>query len=136
MGQRIISENEFFVALSPFAARFPFETWILPRKHQHGFTYTTDEETVQLANMLKDTLLRLNKTLGDPPYNYVLHTSPNPVSRAGKPDYWGTIQYDYHWHIEIIPRLTKMAGFEWGSGLYINPTPPEEAANYLREIDV
>jgi UDPglucose--hexose-1-phosphate uridylyltransferase len=80
--------------------------------------------------------MRIKKTLNDPAYNYVLHTAPNPVPRAGKPDYWGTIQYDFHWHIEIIPRLTKVAGFEWGSGLYINPTAPEEAAKYLREVKI
>ncbi len=135
-GDRVVAENEYFVAIEPFAARFPFETWILPRKHSHGFTYLNDEDALQLANIMRDTLQRLKLTLNDPPYNYVLHTSPNPVVRPGKPDYWGTIQYDFHWHIEIIPRLTKQAGFEWGSGLYINPTPPEEAARYLREINL
>ena len=135
-GERIVAENEYFVALEPFAARFPFETWILPRKHAHGFTYLNDEDALQLANIMRDTLRRLKLTLNDPPYNYVLHTSPNPVVRPGKPDYWGTIQYDFHWHIEIIPRLTQQAGFEWGSGLYINPTPPEEATRYLKEVNV
>lgn len=133
-GERIISENENFVTFTPFASRFPFEVWMMPRKHYYGFTEMNEEETKQCARMLKDILSRLKKTLHDPPYNYVVHTAPNLISRAGRPDYWGTIQYDYHWHIEIIPRLTKQAGFEWGSGLYINPTPPEEAAKYLREI--
>ena len=133
-GERIITENEHFVTLAPFASRFPFETWLLPRKHYYGFTEMNDEETKQCARMLKDVLTRLKKTLYDPPYNYVVHTAPNIVCRPGRPDYWGTIQYDYHWHIEIVPRLTKQAGFEWGSGMYINPTPPEEAAKYLREI--
>jgi len=133
-GERIVNENEDFVTIAPFASRFPFEVWLLPRKHHSRFEEMSDEESLQLAKMLKDTLMRIKKTLNDPPYNYVLHTSPNPIPRAGKPDYWGTVSYDYHWHIEIIPRLTKVAGFEWGSGLYINPTPPEEAAKYLREI--
>ncbi|RKY99978.1 MAG: galactose-1-phosphate uridylyltransferase, partial [Candidatus Hydrothermota bacterium] len=61
---------------------------------------------------------------------------PSPHPRPGREYYWSTLQYDYHWHIELIPRLTRIAGFEWGSGLYINPTPPEEAAKYLREAEV
>jgi UDPglucose--hexose-1-phosphate uridylyltransferase len=135
-GDRIVYENEYFVVLAPFASRFPFELWILPRRHEFGFQVLPDEERLLLARCLKDILRRLRVTLKDPPYNYVVHTSPNPLPRPGKPDYWGTIQYDYHWHIEIIPRLTKMAGFEWGSGLYINPVAPEQAAKFLREVEV
>ena len=135
-GERLVYENEFFVAFTPFASRFPFEIWLMPRRHEYGFQQLPDEERIQLARCLKDVLMRLKKTLNDPPYNYVLHTAPNPVPRPGKPDYWGTIAYDYHWHIEVIPRLTKQAGFEWGSGLYINPTAPEEAAKYLREVKI
>lgn len=133
-GERLIYENEYFVVFAPFASRFPFETWIFPRRHQSDFQEIADEERIQLARCLKDVLTRLKKTLNDPPYNYVVHTAPNAITRPGKPDYWGTIHYDFHWHIEVIPRLTKQAGFEWGSGLYINPTSPEEAAKYLREI--
>ncbi len=132
-GSRIVNENEYFVTLAPFASRFPFEIWLLPRKHHFGFQELPDEERIQLARMLKDILRRIKAVLNDPPYNYMLHTAPNVIPRAGKPDYWGTVQFDYHWHIEIIPRTTRVAGFEWGSGLYINPTPPEEAAKYLRE---
>ena len=135
-GERIVSENEYFIALAPFASRFPYEIWILPRRHQSGFQELPDDERVQLARMLKDVLMRLMKVLNDPPYNYVLHTAPNPAPRPGRPDYWGTIKYDYHWHIEIIPRLTKMAGFEWGSGFYINPASPEQAAKFMRETVV
>ncbi len=133
-GERIVYENEYFVAIAPFASRFPFETWILPRRHEYSFQVLPDEERALLAKCLKDVLGRLKKVLNDPPYNAVLHTAPNPTPRPGKPDYWGTLKYDYHWHIEIIPRLTKMAGFEWGSGLYINPTAPEEAAKHLRNV--
>ncbi len=133
-GERVVTENEHFVTIMPFASRFPFEVWLLPRKHYSKFSEMNEEETKHCARMLKDILTRLKKTLYDPPYNYVVHTAPNIVTRPGRPDYWGTIQYDFHWHIEIIPRLTSTAGFEWGSGLYINPTPPEEAAKYLREI--
>jgi len=132
-GERLIYENEYFVVFEPFASRFPFETWIFPRRHNARFRNMTDDERMQMASCLKDVLTRLKKTLNDPPFNYVLHTAPTAMTRPGKPDYWGTIEYDFHWHIEVIPRLTKMAGFEWGSGLYINPTSPEEAAKYLRE---
>lgn len=135
-GVRLVYENEYFVVIAPFASRFPFEVWLLPRRHEHGFQIMPDEERLLLARCLKDILKRLKKTLNDPPYNFVLHTAPNQVPRPGKPDYWGTVQYDFHWHIEIIPRLTQMAGFEWGSGLYINPTSPEEAAKYLRETEI
>ncbi|MFC1767868.1 galactose-1-phosphate uridylyltransferase [Candidatus Margulisiibacteriota bacterium] len=135
-GTRIVTENEHFITFTPFASRFPFELWILPRHHQHNFSLITDKEREQLAKLMKETMMRLKKTLNDPPYNYVLHTSPNPTPRPGRPDYWGTVAYDFHWHIEVIPRLTKMAGFEWGTGLYINPTSPEEAAKFLREVEI
>ncbi|OGB87813.1 galactose-1-phosphate uridylyltransferase [candidate division WOR-1 bacterium RIFCSPLOWO2_02_FULL_46_20] len=135
-GERIVFENENFVAFTPFASRFPYEIWILPRRHEFAFQMMSDGERLLLARCLKDILKRLKVTLNDPPFNYVLHNAPNPVPRPGKPDYWGTLQYDFHWHIEIIPRLTKMAGFEWGSGLYINPNSPEEAAKYLRDAKI
>lgn len=135
-GTRIVTENEFFITFTPFASRFPFEFWILPRHHQHNFSLISDAERQQLAKLMKETMIRLKKTLNDPPFNYVLHTSPNPTPRPGRPDYWGTVQFDFHWHIEVIPRLTKQAGFEWGTGLYINPTSPEEAAKYLREVEI
>ena len=134
VGDRLVYENEFFVAFTPFASRFPFETWIFPRQHHAQFQEAAEEERMQLAVCLKDVMLRLKNTLSDPPYNYVLHTTPNPVPRPGKPAYWGTLKLDFHWHIEIIPRLTSQAGFEWGSGLYINPMSPEQAAKFLREI--
>jgi len=135
-GARIVAENEYFVAYAPFASRFPFEIWILPRRHHSNFQDIPDAERMQLAMMLKEILSRLAKVLNDPPYNYVIHTAPNPAPRPGRPDYWGTIKYDFHWHIEVIPRLTKMAGFEWGSGFYINPTSPEQAAKFLREVSL
>ncbi|MFQ5795636.1 MAG: galactose-1-phosphate uridylyltransferase [Candidatus Bipolaricaulia bacterium] len=133
--ERIISADEHYVVWSPFAARFPFETHIYPREHSHDFTEDQGEKQYHLARTLKDILLRLQISLNHPGYNFMIHTSPNLTPRLGKPDYWGTIEQDFHWHIEIIPRLTQVAGFEWGTGFYINPTPPEEVANYLQEID-
>ncbi|MFH1867641.1 MAG: galactose-1-phosphate uridylyltransferase [Candidatus Omnitrophota bacterium] len=131
--KRLILNIDGFVAIAPFAARFPFETWILPKKHSADFTNTEDKSMADLGKVVKEVLLRLNNLLSDPPYNYILHTAPYRRPKAG---YWSTIDQDYHWHIEIIPRLTRVAGFEWGTGFYINPTPPEESAQFLREVDI
>jgi UDPglucose--hexose-1-phosphate uridylyltransferase len=126
-GRRVVSTNERFLAIEPFAPRAPFETWILPRQHDASFqTVADDEEFRELASILKDTLQRLNMALDRPPFNFVIHTSP--VAE-------GDLEH-YHWHLEITPTLTRVAGFEIGSGFYINPTPPEDAAQYLREITV
>jgi len=123
---RLVCENEHFISVAPFAARFPFETWILPKKHDPSFETMSDAVRLAYAGSLKETLTRINVALDDPPYNFIVHTSP-----SGERD----LKY-YHWHTEIMPKLTKVAGFEWGSGFYINPTPPEEAARYLREVEV
>ena len=123
---RVIAENEAYVSLAPFTPRFPFETWILPKEHWSSFEAVSRDQLGPLAWILQDTLKRIDKTLSVPPYNYILHTSP-----IGE-----EINEHYHWHIEIIPKLTRVAGFEWGSGFYINPTPPEEAAEFLREARV
>lgn len=122
-GVRLVAENEEFVALCPFAPRFPFELWIVPKEHRSAFEESTRREFQHLATLLKDMLGRLEAVLDHPAYNYIIHTSPVP---DGQNDY-------YHWHLEIMPKLTKLAGFEWGTGFYINPTPPEEAAKFLRE---
>ncbi len=121
--RRVIFENSHFVSIAPFASRFPFETWILPKIHQPSYELERGSLYAQAAEALSDTLRRLKQVLDDPPYNYIIHTSSFPEQDR---DY-------YHWHIEIMPKLTKVAGFEWGTGFYINPTPPEEAADYLRE---
>lgn len=130
--ERVVFESPGFVVLSPFAARFPFELSVFPKRHTHDFCLMDEQEIHGLAGLMKQVLERLRESLGDPPYNYVLHTSPNVVPRAGRPDYWGTLSLDYHWHLEIYPRLTRMAGFEWGTGFYINPVAPEEAARILK----
>lgn len=119
---RIVEETGSFVAMNPYASRFPFETWILPRRHQCHFEAMNDEEMDSLADLLRRTLGRLHNALGDPPFNFMLHVAP---PRSGELPY-------YHWHIEIIPILTAVAGFEWGSGFYINPTTPEEACRDMR----
>lgn len=131
-GVRVVAEVDGFVVLSPFAARFPFELWILPKRHSCDFYKLGKEEVSKLAAVLKMTLCKLSKSLNDPPYNYVIHTAP--FRDISKPGYWKTIDQDYHWHIEIMPRLTHVAGFEWGTGCYINPTPPEDAVTFLNSV--
>ena len=135
VGERIVEEMDGYIVWTPFDSRFPFEVHIYPRYHLHDFTAMTPEQIQGFARVLKRTLGKLKALLGDPPFNFVLQNAPNPVPRPGRPDYWATLQYDYHWHLEIIPRLTQVAGFEWGTGFYINPMPPEEAARYLREAE-
>lgn len=129
---RVIYTNEHFIVLSPFAARFPFEVQIYPLAHAYDYTLMNTDQQLGLIDALQFVLQRYFEELNDPPYNLVVQTAPNPVPRPGHPDYWGTLTYDYHWHIELMPRLTKVAGFEWGTGFYINPVSPEDAAAYLR----
>ncbi len=131
---RIVHETDHMVAVCPFASRFPFELWVVPKRHNCDFSRIQPEEMRDLAGMMKHVLARLRVVLEDPPYNYLLHTAPFR-NEPGKLGHWQTIEHDYHWHVELIPRLTRVAGFEWGSGFYINPTPPEEAAKYLRDAD-
>jgi len=131
--KRIVYENEAFFSFCPFASRFPFETWVMPKRHNPDYTNIETNEIPLLADIMKQVLGRLSKSLHLPQYNYVLHTGPIRRPRKG---YWTTIDNDFHWHIEIMPRLTRVAGFEWGTGFYINPTPPEEAAKYLRELNI
>ena len=122
---RVVEEDDQFLVLSPYDARFPFELLIVPREHAHDFPALSGEERASFAGVLKRSLARLSPLLGDVPYNFVLHTSPCGGD-------WPGIEGWYHWHLEIIPRLTKLAGFEWGTGMFINPMSPEAAAEHLR----
>ena len=123
---RVVAENEDFVTLAPYAPRFPFETWLLPKRHESAFENSSSHMFENLAKALKNLLRRADAVLDNPAYNLVIHTAP-----AQDP----TLDH-YHWHMEFMPKLTKTAGFEWGTGFYINPTPPEEAAKFLREANV
>ncbi len=134
--ERLVLVEENMVAIMPYASRFPFEVHILPRRHMHDYCKISDREISSLAYVLKSVLKKIRQALGDPSYNYILHTSPVTHPRPGHPEQWGTIEMDYHWHIEIIPRLTRIAGFEWGTGFYINPVTPENAAKFLRDENV
>lgn len=122
--ERIVLENRNFLAFCPFVSRFPFEIWILPKKHNPDFFSIKIGELGDLAKILKEVLRKAKKLLSSPAYNYIIHTSP-----------LDGIEYEsYHWHIEIMPKLTRVAGFEWGTGFYVVPTPPEVAAKYLKEV--
>jgi UDPglucose--hexose-1-phosphate uridylyltransferase len=123
----MVSENHEFVAICPYAPRFPFETWILPKRHAHDYQSISKEMIEGLAQILSETLKRINRVLDTPPFNFVLHTAPVNHQDAAN---------HFHWHIEIIPKLTRVAGFEWGTGFYINPTPPEESAKFLRDARI
>lgn len=123
---RVIAANDHFLCIAPFASRFPFETWLLPRAHAPSFEDTSPEMMRSCAQIFSESLKRLDKVLGCAPYNCLLHSAP---LRNG--DF-----RHYHWHFEIMPKLTRVAGFEWGSGFYINPTPPEDAARHLREAEI
>jgi len=122
--ERIIMENNDFIALAPFSSRFPFECWILPKVHDPTFPDITRHEVTALAEILGGILQKISKLLNNPPFNYMLHTAPCKMDQ--------TQLKHFHWHIEFIPRLTDIAGFEWGTGFFINPTPPEEAVRYLK----
>jgi UDPglucose--hexose-1-phosphate uridylyltransferase len=122
-GVRLIREEAGFVALAPFAPRAPFETWILPTRHRAHFDETENPELASLGRLLSHVLGRLDAVLARPSYNFMLHSAP---LRAAGLD-------QFHWHLEILPKLTRIAGFEWGTGFFINPTPPEVAARLLRE---
>ena len=121
--ERIVSENHGFLAFCPFVPRYAFETWITPKAHSAEFVTMDEEGITNLASCLLDILRRMKKALSNPAYNFYVHTAPIDYARGES----------YHWHIEIIPKLTRSVGFEWGTGLHIVPTLPKDAARYLRE---
>jgi UDPglucose--hexose-1-phosphate uridylyltransferase len=122
-GIRVVAQNKYFLSVEPYASKYPFETWIIPKKHKPHFFEAMAEELKCLAEILKETLHRIHVCLNDAPYNLMFINAP-----------W-TYQSLFHWHIEIIPRLTIAAGFELGTGMYINIVAPEDAARYLREAE-
>jgi UDPglucose--hexose-1-phosphate uridylyltransferase len=118
---RVVAENEDFVAITFFAARFPFEIWILPKVHQSMYEEVTASQLENLAEILRTNLEQLNLTLKDPALNFYIHSLPTTSERS---DY-------YHWHLEIAPRVTKYGGFEIGGGTIIDVVSPEQAAGFL-----
>lgn len=122
--KRIILETEHFVLFTPYAAFSPFAMWIYPKRHNSSFCDITDEEIKNLAYVLRTALRKLFFGLNDPDYNYIIRTAPKGYNNSAF----------FHWYITIVPRLTRSAGFELGSGMFINPTIPEENAEYLRNV--
>jgi UDPglucose--hexose-1-phosphate uridylyltransferase len=125
-GRRVVVESPEAVALAPYAPRFAFETWLLPKRHNARFEDAPRHEYETIARLLKTVLERMDRALEKPSFNLILHTAPFSDDVADV----------FHWHIEIMPKLTRVAGFEWGTGFYINPTSPEEAAAVLRSVRV
>jgi UDPglucose--hexose-1-phosphate uridylyltransferase len=132
-GKRIVYQNAAFVCFAPYASRFPFELCIMPRRQLADFYKIEQQEILQLADILKISLLKLRRGLNQPQYNFIIHTAP---ARFTKKDYWTTLDQDFRWHIELTPRLTQIAGFEVGTGFYVNPVSPEDAAQFLKEVEV
>ncbi len=126
IGKRILLDTERFVVFHPFASHRSFETWIVPKSHHGSFGDASDEDLDSLAAVLKGTLLKLYRGLNDPDFNYVIDTAP--VGDENK-------NY-YLWHMRIIPRLSEMAGFEIGTGIYINTALPEETAQFMRDLQI
>jgi UDPglucose--hexose-1-phosphate uridylyltransferase len=123
---RVAFESEGVAVLSPFAARSPFELWIVPKRHWSSFESASGQDLAQVADALRTILRKIDVALDKPAWNLFLHTLPLREPRND----W------YHWHLELRPTLTLQAGFEWASGCAINPTPPEEAAGFLRQTEV
>jgi UDPglucose--hexose-1-phosphate uridylyltransferase len=120
---RIVAENESFVAFTPYASRLPYETWIAPRRHSPDFEKIGDGELRDMAYMVRSVLRGVASLLEDPPYNLYVVSAPCDG---------GNYAY-YHWRVVLVPRITRIGGFELASGIFINIASPEEAADRLRE---
>ncbi|MBU0673790.1 MAG: galactose-1-phosphate uridylyltransferase [Proteobacteria bacterium] len=123
---RIVCQNEHFIAMTPYAPRSPFEMWVMPKRHASSFITMNEVMFESLSYIFSEIMRRLDACIHNVPYNFVLHTAP---LHSASLDY-------FHWHFEIMPKLTSIAGFEWGSGFYINPVPPEDAAKFLKEAKI
>lgn len=134
-GRRVIYDDGRFLVVTPYASCFPFELRLFPQRHGHDFALQDDAELEACAAALRNVLRRLRDLLRDPPFNFILHTAPPMQPRPENPGYWASLPFDYHWHIELVPRLSRIAGFEWGSGFFINLMPPEDAARFLRSTN-
>ncbi|MBZ5652961.1 MAG: DUF4931 domain-containing protein [Acidobacteriia bacterium] len=121
--ERVIAANADFVAIAPFASGFPFETWILPRRHMADFGAIGERGLPALAGIFQETMSKLRTTLNDPHFSLVLHSGPLNGERSA----------EFHWHWELIPHLSGELGLEWATGVYFNPIAPEDAAACLRE---
>ncbi len=123
-GLRVVADSEHFLAIHPFASHYPFETWIMPKTHKSSFGDISEAEIKDMAKVLKELLMKLYVGLKNPDYNFIIHTAPVDDEHKSY----------YLWHMQIIPRLTQAAGFELGSGIYINTAIPEETAGFMRDL--
>jgi UDPglucose--hexose-1-phosphate uridylyltransferase len=131
-GRRLVYENNGFAVLCPYASRAPFELAIYPKRQCPDFHGLSDQELAQLSDALRTVLRKLMAALDHAPYNLLLHTAP---SRTKRPDQWTTIERDFRWHIEIVPRLQPIGGIELATGCWVNGVWPEDAAEYLRSVE-
>jgi UDPglucose--hexose-1-phosphate uridylyltransferase len=119
--ERVVLQSAGYLAVAAYAPRQPYETWIMPTRHAARFEQLSGEELADQASALREILRRLNVVSPGAPYNVLLHAGPFDGADA------------FHWHWEVVPRLTHEAGLEWGGGVYITPLSPERAAKLLRE---
>lgn len=124
--ERIVLENRNFISIQPYASFSPFHTWILPQKHKPSFGEISEEEIADFASILKETLQKLYYGLNNPDYNYCIRSTSVDQNK---------VNY-FHWYLAIIPKITKIAGFELGSGMFINTSLPEECAEFLRNVKI
>ena len=124
---RVVFETDAFIVLSAYAPRKPFETWILPKKHGARFEQMTNAELKNLSYVLKTVLGQLYTKLADPPLNFYFHTMP--IARS---EHTMREEGSYHWHLTVFPRITIWAGFEYATGIPVNPMPPEQAVEFLK----
>jgi UDPglucose--hexose-1-phosphate uridylyltransferase len=133
VAKRLVYENNGFSVFCPYASRRPFELFVLPKRQCADFHGITDEEVAQLADALHAALPKLNRALDFPPYNLMLFTAPGRTARG---DHWNTLDEDFRWHIEILPRQFPANGLEFASGMHLNTVWPETAAEHLRKIEL
>ena len=125
-GSRVIAENASFAAFVPYAALSPFHIWIFPKHHGASFATVTGSELADLASVLKDLLLRVRLGLDDPDFNFIVRSLPPEEA---------SVKY-YHWYLSLVPRVTRAAGFELGTGMFINTALPEKSAKFLRSVEI
>ena len=126
LGRRLVLESEFFLALCPYAPRFGYETWIVPKNHAPRFEQSAEQEIAAFAETLRAVIVKLNGVTDNAPFNYGIHSASAEESA----------EEHCHWHMEILPQMTRAAGFEWGTGAHMNSMAPEDAARLLRDVPV
>jgi UDPglucose--hexose-1-phosphate uridylyltransferase len=124
---RLVHESEHFVVISAYASRSPFETWILPKRHGARFEDMSEEEIKHLSFVLKVTLGQLYTKLSDPPLNFYIHNMPSKLTQHAAHE-----EKAFHWHLTIFPRITIWAGFEFATGIPVNPIAPEVSTKFLK----